>query len=77
MVMATFTGSESIGTRPASMLWMLPLAVSIAVVYKATKLKRIEAAGFIKEVVILSGSIVVFIFIAAVVLHAAAWLISQ
>ncbi|MHC4616128.1 MAG: hypothetical protein ACYTEQ_00085 [Planctomycetota bacterium] len=77
MTAAAFTVSKSIGTNPTSVLWMLPLAGSIAVVYKATKLRKIEAASFAKEVVILFGSIVVFIVVAALVLHALAWLITE
>jgi hypothetical protein len=59
------------------MLWLLPLAASIAVVYKATKLPTITAGNFVKEVVVLFGSIVVFIVISALVLYALAWLIVE
>lgn len=76
-VMASFTAPEKIGTNPQSMLWLLPLAVSIAVVYKATKLRTITAGEFIKEVVILFGSIVVVMAIIALALCASAWLITE
>jgi len=76
-VLATFTLPEYITVNPQSTLWLLPLAVAIAIVYKATKLPTITLAKFTKEVVILSGSIVVFIIIAALTLLAFAWLVTE
>lgn len=48
-IIATFTTPEAIGITPASILWILPLAASVSIVYKATKLTSITAADFIKE----------------------------
>ncbi|GAF74301.1 unnamed protein product, partial [marine sediment metagenome] len=62
--------------NPQSMLWLLPLAAAIAIIYKATKLPTITAGNFIKEAAILFGSIIVFIIIAALTLHSLAWLIT-
>jgi hypothetical protein len=77
LVMASFTAPENIGTNPQSMLWLLPLAAAIAIVYKATKMPTIKAGSFIKEVVLV-GSTVVFIYIiAALTLFALAWLITE
>jgi len=76
-VMASFTVPEKIGAEPQSVLWLLPLAAAIAVVYKATKLPTITAGNFVKEAVILFGSIVVFIITVALVLYALAWLIAE
>jgi len=76
-VMATFTAPEEIGVNPQSMLWLLPLAAAIAVVYKATKLPTITARNFIKEAAILFGSIIVFIIITALALYTLAWLITE
>jgi hypothetical protein len=76
-IMATFTSPEEIGTTPQSMLWLLPLAAAIAIVYKATKLPTIKAANFTKEVMILFGSIIGFIVITALVLYTLAWLITE
>jgi hypothetical protein len=75
-IIATFTAPEKVGANPQSMLWLLPLVAAIAIIYKATKLPAIKAANFIKESVILFGSIIVFIIIAALTLHACAWLIT-
>jgi hypothetical protein len=76
-VIASFTAPEEIGANPQSTLWLLPLAAAIAVVYKATKLPTITARIFIKEAVILFGSIVVFIIITALALYTSAWLITE
>jgi hypothetical protein len=76
-IMASFTIPEQIGTTPQSMLWLLPLVAAIAIVYKATKLPEIKAVNFIKEAVVLFGSIVVFMFVTAIVLYAIAWLVLE
>lgn len=77
LVMATFTTPEKISANPQSILWLLPLVAAIAIVYKATKLPEIKSANFLKEAVLLFGSIVVFMFIAALALCALAWLITE
>ena len=76
-IIATFTAPENIGTNPQSVLWLLPLVASIAVVYKATKLRKITAVSLIKESVLLFGSIIIFMALTALVLFAAAWLITE
>jgi len=75
--MATFTVPEKITTDPQSMLWLLPLVAAIAIVYKATKLPEIKIANFLKESVLLFGSIVIFMFVTALVLYSIAWLIIE
>ncbi len=77
LLLANFTTPEKIGVNPMSMLWLLPLVASIAVVYKATKVPKITAVNFIKETVVLFGSIVIFMIITALVLCASAWLITE
>jgi len=76
-VMATFTAPEQIHTNPQAMLWLLPLAAAIAVIYKATKLPTITPTVFLKETAILFASIIVFVIITALVLFALAWLIAR
>jgi hypothetical protein len=61
---------EQVATNPQSMLWLLPLTAAIAAVYKATKLPEIKLGSFVKETVLLFGSIVGFVIIAAVALYA-------
>ena len=76
-VMATFTVPEKITTDPQSMLWLLPLVAAIAIVYKATKLPEIKIANFLKESVLLFGSIIIFMLVTALVLYSIAWLILE
>ena len=75
-MIATFTSPETIQPNPQSMLWLLPLAAAIAIVYKATKLQTITLRFFLKEVVLLFGSIVGFIIMAALGLYVLVWLIA-
>ena len=76
-IIASFTAPIEIGTNPRSMVWLLPLATAIAVVYKATKLPKITASNFIKETVLLLGSIIVFLAATALVLYGLAWLTTE
>jgi hypothetical protein len=66
-----------IGTNAVSMLWLLPLVASIAVVYKATKVYQIRPWPFAKEAAVLFGSIIVFIAVAAVVLYGITWIVTE
>lgn len=75
--LASFTVPMKIGTDPASMLWLLPLVVAIAVVYKATKVDKIKALAFTRETALLIGSILVFIAAAALILHGVAWFVTE
>ncbi len=70
LIIATFTAPEAIVPEPALMLWLLPLAASISITYKATKLPKITPANFIKEAAVLFASIVVFVVVIMLVLHA-------
>lgn len=76
-ILASFTVPERISVDPKSMLWLLPLVAAIAVVYKATKMPTIKPAHFLKESVILFGSIVVFMAVTALVLCMFAWIITE
>ncbi len=60
-----------IPTDPTSMLWMFPLLLAIAIVYKATKMRVLFPGKFVKEVAILFGTIsafMVFLGVAMIVL---------
>ena len=76
-IIATFTVPENIGASPLAILWLLPLTAAIVIVYKATKVPKITAGSFIKEISLLFGSIIVFILMIAVALYALAWLITE
>ncbi|HEX42150.1 MAG TPA: hypothetical protein ENN81_08830 [Phycisphaerales bacterium] len=75
-ILLTFTVPQTVGNGPLSMLWLLPLTVSIAVVYKATKVQRIEPWPFVKDCALLFASVMVFMLVAALVLFAVAYLIT-
>lgn len=76
-VLGSFTTPMRIGTDPASVLWLLPLVASIAVVYKATKVYRIQLWPFAKDSAVLFGSIIVFILVAAVILYGVTWIVTE
>jgi hypothetical protein len=76
-VLASFTTPEHIGATPQSMLWLLPLVAAISIVYKTTKLPKLRFAHFVKESVVLFGSIVIFMAITALILFALTWLITE
>jgi hypothetical protein len=76
-MLASFTTPMNIGTDPASMLWLLPLVASIAVVYKATKVYAVRPWPFAKESAVLFGSIVVFIVVAAIILYGITWIVTE
>jgi DNA integrity scanning protein DisA with diadenylate cyclase activity len=74
-IMAKFRVPEDIGTNPRSLLLVLPLLAAIAVIYKATKVPKVTVGNFLKETMLLFGSILVFMVITALVLAAVAWLV--
>ena len=69
MLLASFTVPLEIGTNPASMLWMLPLLLGVALVYKAVKLRVIFLDKFFREVGVLFVSMVIFIIMIGMLLH--------
>jgi hypothetical protein len=74
-IMAQFRVPEEIGTTPRSLLLLIPLLASIAVIYKATKVSRVSAGNLLKESALLFGSILVFMVITALALMAVAWFV--
>ena len=75
VAIATFSLPHNITTSASMTLWLLPLAASIAVIYKVLKLPKIKPVNFIKETAVLFGSIMVFLVVSAVVLFLVAWLV--
>ncbi|AQT68387.1 hypothetical protein STSP2_01547 [Anaerohalosphaera lusitana] len=69
IILGSFTSPMSIKMDPASLLWMFPLLAAIAIVYKATKMRVLFPAKFIKEVVVLFLTLSVFIVLAGAGLH--------
>jgi len=76
-ILASFTQPLEIGTNPASMLWMFPLLASIAVIYKATKLRAMLWKIFIRESILLFAVLSGFMILAAVVLNLLVWMITS
>jgi hypothetical protein len=77
MLLASFTTPMRIDTDPASMLWLLPLLASFVVVYKATKVYKIRPYPFVRESVVLFGSILAFIIVIALVLYGVTWVMTE
>jgi hypothetical protein len=76
-VMASFTLPMNIETAPGGLLWLLPLALSIAGAYKAMKMPEIKLWNFVKEVAGLFTSIVVFMVLIGVGVCVFDWLFLQ
>ena len=76
-MLGSFTTPMRINTNPASILWLLPLVVSISVVYKATKVYKVRLWPFARESAVLFGSIVVFIVVAAIILYGITWIVTE
>lgn len=76
-LLLTFLTPERIGVTPFSVFWALPLIASISIVYKATKVYSITPKAFAKETAGLFGSIVAFLFVAAMILCAVAWMFNE
>jgi hypothetical protein len=76
-ILASFSQPEVIGVNPQSMLWLLPLVAAISIVYKTTKIPNIKFFAFLKEVVVLFSSIVVFMIMAALLLYGLVWLLLE
>jgi hypothetical protein len=70
VLLASFTVPYQIGGDAASLLWLLPLAAAVSLVYKALKLPVMTAQKFIREVIVLFGTILFFMAIIAIGLYA-------
>lgn len=75
-VLGGFTAPMSIGTTPQSMLWMFPLLLSVALIYKATKLRVMFMKRFFREVALLFATLSVFMVLAAVGLNILVWFLT-
>ncbi len=73
-LLAGFTAPLDIGTNPLSMLWMFPLLISIAVVYKTTRLRVLFLKPLAVEVLILFLTLSGFMILAGIVLNLIVWL---
>lgn len=74
LLLASFTSPITIGTDPASMLWMFPLLAAIAIIYKATKMRVLFIGRFVRETLVLFLTLSGFMAAAVIVLNLVAWL---
>ena len=63
-----FQQPMEVPTRIVSLLWALPICMSISLVYKAIKLDTFKPATYLREVMFLFGTIIGFLILVAVVL---------
>lgn len=75
--LAAFAAPENISANAKSFLWLVPLVTATAIVYKALKLKHIRPAAFVKEVAVLTGTILVFMIVVAAGLYLVSWLVTE
>jgi hypothetical protein len=68
-IMASFTAPLEIGTNPAALIWMFPLLASVAIIYKATRVKVIFPLKFIREVVVLFATMSILMILAGLALY--------
>jgi hypothetical protein len=68
---------QEIGTTRQSLLLLLPIVASIAVIYKATKVPQMSFGNFIKETLILFLSIMAFLLFIAMILAAIAYFVTR
>ena len=76
MLAQLFSQPTYIPTNAVSHLWVLPICLSISLVYKAIKIKTFKPGLFIREVLFLFGTIVGFLIFIAVCFLGIAWWIS-
>lgn len=69
VLLANFTVPYEIGGDAASLLWLFPLAAAVALVYKALKLPVMTAEKFVREVIVLFGTILIVMALIAVGLY--------
>jgi hypothetical protein len=68
-LVAAFTAPLNIGTDSKSLLWIFPLLASVAIIYKATKMRVLFFGKFFTEVIILFCTLSVVMILVAAALH--------
>jgi len=68
ILLALFTEPMYLPTTPASLLWVIPICLSVSLVYKAIKIEEFRPGLFIREVALLFGTIIVFLLVIAFIL---------
>jgi len=67
--LAGLTSPIEIGTNPASLLWMFPLLLAIAVIYKTTRMRVLILRRFVIECAVLFLTLSVFMAASILVLN--------
>ena len=76
-MLASFTGPIEISNGPAMFAWLAPLVAVIAMVYKAIKMPDpFPVYKYIRDVVILFFTIIIFMALIALALYAIMWLVT-
>ena len=70
VLLASFTVPIHISNSGLMFGWLVPLVLTVTIVYKATKRPVLPLVKFAKDVIVLSGTIVIFMFLIAVGLYA-------
>ena len=73
-LLATFTTPEYIGTNALSLLWVFPLLASVAIIYKATKMRVLFLGRFFREAGILFCTLSIVMVLVALALHLVVWI---
>ncbi len=76
-VIASFTKPIYISATPSSLLWIFPLLLCVAIIYKATKMRVLFTSKFIKEVSILFLTLSLVMVGAAAALNIIVWIVTS
>ena len=76
-MLASFTGPIDINNGPAMFGWLAPLVAAIALVYKAIKMPEpFPVYKYIRDVVILFFTIIIFMVLIGLALYAIMWVVT-
>jgi hypothetical protein len=67
--LAGLTSPIEIGTNPQSLLWMFPLLLAVAVIYKTTRMRVLILRRFVIECLVLFATLSVFMAVSILVLN--------
>ena len=68
-LLAGFKAPLEVSSGAESLIWLLPLSLTISIIYKIINLKKITTANFIKQVVVSFISIIVAVALAILGLY--------
>jgi hypothetical protein len=76
-MLASFTIPMQISNGWPMFLWIVPLVLAISLTYKATKLPDMRAGRFLRESIVLTGTIIAFMIFIAIVLTVVAYIFTR